>query len=293
MSAEQVLEISELTKRYGDNIALKGFNYKFTAGVYGLLGPNGAGKSTLMNIITDNIKPTSGQVLLNGKPTTENAKTAKEFRAILGFMPQQQGLYPDFTLERFLYYMSALKGLSKKAAGEQIKKIVKSVNLKGCEKKRLGGFSGGMRQRAMIAQTLLGDPKIIILDEPTAGLDPKERIRIRNLISEIAFEKIVIIATHVVSDIEFIAKEVLFLKKGNLIDSGAPHLLCEKISGKVFEITASESDVREISAKYKVGNISKDEENVFVRVISENASENYSYKAIKPVLEDLYLYYFD
>lgn len=293
MSAEQVLEISELTKRYGDNTALKGFNYTFTAGVYGLLGPNGAGKSTLMNIITDNIKPTSGQVLLDGKPTTESAKTAKEFRAGLGFMPQQQGLYPDFTLERFLYYMSALKGLNKKTAGEQIKKIVKSVNLDGCEKKRLGGFSGGMRQRAMIAQTLLGDPKIIILDEPTAGLDPKERIRIRNLISEIAFEKIVIIATHVVSDIEFIAKEVLLLKKGELINSGAPHLLCEKISGKVFEITASESDVRDISAKYKVGNISKDEENVYVRIISENAPENYNCKAKKPDLEDLYLYYFD
>ncbi len=293
MSAEQILKISELTKRYGDNTALKGFNYTFTAGVYGLLGPNGAGKSTLMNVITDNIKPTSGQVLLDGKPTTENAKTAKEFRAGLGFMPQQQGLYPDFTLERFLYYMSALKGLSKRTAGEQIKKIVKSVNLEGCEKKRLGGFSGGMRQRAMIAQTLLGDPKIIILDEPTAGLDPKERIRIRNLISEIAFEKIVIIATHVVSDIEFIAKEVLLLKKGELIDSGAPHFLCEKISGKVFEITASESDVSDISAKYKVGNISKDEENVYVRIISENAPENYNYKAKKPELEDLYLYYFD
>lgn len=293
MSAEQVLKISELTKRYGDNTALKGFNYTFTAGVYGLLGPNGAGKSTLMNIITDNIKSTSGQVLLNGKPTTENAKTAKEFRARLGFMPQQQGLYPDFTLERFLYYMSALKGLNKRAACEQIKKIVKSVNLEGCERKRLGGFSGGMRQRAMIAQTLLGDPKIIILDEPTAGLDPKERIRIRNLISEIAFEKIVIIATHVVSDIEFIAKEVLLLKKGELIDSGAPHLLCEKISGKVFEITASESDVRDISAKYKVGNISKDEENVYVRIISEKAPEKYDCKAKKPDLEDLYLYYFD
>ncbi|MBD5130043.1 MAG: ABC transporter ATP-binding protein [Ruminococcaceae bacterium] len=287
------LSISGLTKKYGTTLALNNFDYTFTAGVYGLLGPNGAGKSTLMNIITDNLKPSGGEVKFDGKPTTENAKTAAEFRAELGFMPQQQGLYPNFTLERFLYYMAALKGLEKSIAREQIKKIVRSVNLEGCEKKRLGGFSGGMKQRALIAQAMLGDPKIIILDEPTAGLDPKERIRIRNLIAEIAFEKIVIIATHVVSDIEFIAKEVLLLKKGKLIDSGAPHLLCEKISGKVFEITASGSDLGGISEKYKIGNISKDEDNIYVRIISENAPEEYNYKFKKPDLEDLYLYYFD
>lgn len=287
------LSISGLTKNYGKTLALDNFNYTFTAGVYGLLGPNGAGKSTLMNIVTDNLKPASGEVNFDGKPTSGNAKASAEFRAALGFMPQQQGLYPNFTLERFLYYMAALKGLEKSAAREQIKNILKSVNLEGCEKKRLGGFSGGMKQRALIAQAMLGDPKIIILDEPTAGLDPKERIRIRNLIAETAFDKIVIIATHVVSDIEFIAKEVLLLKKGVLIDSGAPHSLCEKISGKVFEITASESDLNGISEKYKIGNISKDEDNIYVRVISESAPENCDCKARKPDLEDLYLYYFD
>ena len=167
------------------------------------------------------------------------------------------------------------------------------MNLGDARNKRLGGFSGGMKQRALIAQAMLGDPKIIILDEPTAGLDPKERIRIRNLVAEIAFEKIVIIATHVVSDIEFIAKEVLLLKQGELIGKGKPHELCRTIEGKVFEITASEDELSKISDSYKVGNISKDEQNIYVRVISESEPEGYAYTSVKPELEDLYLYNFD
>lgn len=284
------LNINNLKKDYGSFTALNGFSYEFTAGVYGLLGPNGAGKSTLMNIITDNIKATSGEVKFNEKPTSE---MGAEFRKILGFMPQQQGLYPNFTLERFLYYMAALKGMEKKEAKEDITRLLKLVNLTDCMSKRLGGFSGGMKQRALIAQAMLGDPQIIILDEPTAGLDPKERIRIRNLISEIAFEKIVIIATHVVSDIEFIAKEVLLLKRGEIINAGKPHELCQSISGNVFEISATEDKLPEISGKFKVGNISKDEKNIYVRVISENSPSGYEYKQCKPDLEDLYLYYFD
>lgn len=182
--------------------------------------------------------------------------------------------------------------MKKGDAKPQIEKLLKLVNLQDGQNKRLGGFSGGMKQRALIAQAMLGEPKVIILDEPTAGLDPKERIRIRNLVAQIAFDKIVIIATHVVSDIEFIAKEVLLMKRGEIIDSGAPHILCEKIDGKVFEITADESMLDEISAKYKVGNISKDEKNIYVRVISEQPP-TYECKTCKPDLEDLYLYYFD
>lgn len=283
------LNITNLTKKYGDLTALDSFTYEFTAGVYGLLGPNGAGKSTLMNVITDNLKATSGEVRFDGVSTTE---MGAGFRKILGFMPQQQGLYPNFTLERFLYYMSALKGMKKQDAASDIERLLNLVNLQEHRNKKLGGFSGGMKQRALIAQAMLGDPKVIILDEPTAGLDPKERIRIRNLIAEIAFDKIVIIATHVVSDIEFIAKEVLLLKKGKIIDSGKPHELCEKIIGKVFEITTSEDKLSEISNKYKVGNISKDEEKIYVRVISESTPE-YEYVTCKPDIEDLYLYYFD
>lgn len=284
------LTLTNITKQYGNFTALNSFTYEFTPGVYGLLGPNGAGKSTLMNIITDNLKATSGTVKFDGISTTE---MDADFRKILGFMPQQQGIYPNFTLERFLYYMAALKGMKKSDAKADIERLLRLVNLQDSISKRLGGFSGGMKQRALIAQAMLGDPKIIILDEPMAGLDPKERIRIRNLIAEIAFEKIVIIATHVVSDIEFIAKEVLLLKKGEIIGSGKPHELCERISGNVFEITTNENSLPGISAKFKVGNISKDEENIYVRVISENPPIDYQYKACKPNLEDLYLYYFD
>lgn len=284
------LEISNLTKQYGTFTALRGLSCEFTAGVYGLLGPNGAGKSTLMNIITENLKPTSGTVRYNGQNTSE---MGAEFRRLLGFMPQQQGLYPNFTLERFLYYMAALKGMSKQDARADIERLIGLVNLGDSRNKRLGGFSGGMKQRALIAQAMLGDPKIIILDEPTAGLDPKERIRIRNLVAEIAFEKIVIIATHVVSDIEFIAKEVLLLRQGELIGKGKPHELCRTIEGKVYEIMASESELSEISDIYKVGNISMDEHSIYVRVISETEPGGYEFTPVKPELEDLYLYYFD
>lgn len=284
------LSLSNLTKRYGKFTALNNFSYQFTAGVYGLLGPNGAGKSTLMNIITDNLKPTSGEIRFDGKSTYE---MDKEFRKILGYMPQQQGLYPSFTLERFLYYMAALKGMKKSEAKEDISRLMRLVNLQDSASKRLGGFSGGMKQRALIAQAMLGEPKIVILDEPTAGLDPKERIHVRNLISEIAFEKTVIIATHIVSDIEFIAKEVLLLKNGEIIDSGKSHELCEKIKDKVFEITVKENKMSEISDRYKISNISKDENNIYIRVISDVPPINYDYKTCKPDLEDLYLYCFD
>ncbi len=284
------LSINNLTKQYGSFLALKDFTCEFTSGVYGLLGPNGAGKSTLMNIITDNIKPTFGNVQFDGQDTQ---KMGAKFRELLGFMPQQQGLYPNFTLERFLYYMAALKGMSKQDARTDIERLISLVNLNGVRSKHLGGFSGGMKQRALIAQAMLGNPKIIILDEPTAGLDPKERIRIRNLIAQVAFERIVIIATHVVSDIEFIAKEVLLLKQGELIGKGKPHELCASIDGKVFEITTSEDKLSAISQAYKVGNISKDNKKIYLRIISEREPDGYIYKSVIPELEDLYLYYFD
>lgn len=285
-----MLEIKELNKVYGTNHALKDFSYQFTAGVYGLLGPNGAGKSTLMNIITDNLSATSGEVVWHGENTL---KMGKMFRKVLGYMPQQQGMYSNFTLIRFLYYMAALKGMSKSDAEDQIEKYLKSVNLQDVKFKKLGTFSGGMKQRALIAQAMLGNPKVLILDEPTAGLDPKERIRIRNIISEIAFDKIVIIATHVVSDIEFIAKEILFLKKGIIVKSGVPHEICNGISGKVFEIKAPPEKLDELSKEYKIGNISKDEKFIYVRVVSDEKPNSYGHTEVKPTLEDLYLYIFD
>lgn len=284
------LEIRDLTKYYGKKIALNGFNAVLTPGIYGLLGPNGAGKSTLMNIIADNINADHGEVIFDGVNTI---KLGKEFRKVLGYMPQQQGIYDNFTALRFLYYIAALKGLNKKQAKEQIDKALKLVNLTEEAHKKLGSFSGGMKQRILIAQAILNDPKILILDEPTAGLDPKERIRIRNMISEIGFNKIVIIATHVVSDIEYIAKEIIMLKNGHLIEKKPPTELLGSVREKVFEIRDSEDVIKQIEVNYKIGNIAKDKEEVILRIISDTPPIKYNHRLVNPVLEDVYLYLFD
>ncbi len=284
-----LLQINELTKRYGkDKTALNKFSYEFTDGIYGLLGPNGAGKSTLMNIITQNLAPTSGTVFADGKNAAE---MGREYRKLLGFMPQQQALYPDFTLTRFLYYMAGLKGISKADAVPQIENLIQRVNLSEYSLAKLGGFSGGMRQRALLAQALLGDPKIVILDEPTAGLDPKERIRLRNLIAETAFDKIVMIATHVVTDVEFIAKEVLLLKDGEIVDSGSPGKLCDRINGKVYELLTQQEQLSNIQKQMRIANITRENERICVRVLSENVPD-IEHRAVAPNLEDLYLYHF-
>ena len=182
------LTIQNLTKTYGNKVALRDFSYTFTPGIYGILGANGAGKSTLMNLITDNVKRDSGSILWNG---TDILKLGREFRREVGYMPQQQGMYPDYSARDFLCYMAAVKELPRKESRQQIEELLAVVNLSEDAHKRLGGFSGGMRQRVLLAQALLGDPKILILDEPTAGLDPKERLRLRQYISDLARNKIV------------------------------------------------------------------------------------------------------
>ena len=269
------LEIKGITKVYkkGAVKALDNFSVTLTPGVYGLLGPNGAGKSTLMNIITDNLNADGG--------------------AVLGYMPQQQGLYDDFTLNRFLWYMAALKGLKKKEAKEKITQLLETVNLTDAAHKKLGSFSGGMKQRALIAQALLNNPEILILDEPTAGLDPKERIRIRNFISEIAEDKIVLISTHVVSDIEFIAKEIILLKKGQLISHDSPNKLTKELENKVFEVEIQREDLKYFQDNYRVSNLCHNDNSIIVRIVTDNPPTDCQYTTAKPTLEDLYLYIFE
>ena len=286
------LEIKNISKTYkkGTVKALDDFSVTLTPGVYGLLGPNGAGKSTLMNIITDNLNADSGEVLYDG----ENIKKlGKDYRSVLGYMPQQQGLYDDFTLNRFLWYMAALKGLKKKEAKEKIISLLETVNLTESAHKKLGGFSGGMKQRALIAQALLNNPKILILDEPTAGLDPKERIRIRNFISEIAEDKIVLISTHVVSDIEFIAKEIILLKEGKLISHNTCNNLTKEIENKVFEVEIEKEELKYFQENYRVSNLFHSGDKITVRIVTDTPPKNYAPKPVPPTLEDLYLYVFE
>ena len=285
------LKIEQVTKTYGAKHALNQFSVVLKEGIYGLLGPNGAGKSTLMNIITDNLAATSGTVYWEGKKIQS---LGKQYREILGYMPQQQGMYDEFTVEHFLCYMASLKGMKRKDAKEQINQLLSVVNMTQNRKKLLKGLSGGMKQRVLLAQALLNDPKILILDEPTAGLDPKERIRIRNLISEIALNKIVLLATHVVSDIEYTAKELILMNEGVLIAKDTPSNLIKMVTNQVWELKVKEADLKEIAKKYKVSNIIAEEDGIVVRIIEkkEAIESQWNPVMVRPNLEDLYLYLF-
>lgn len=284
------LTINELTKEYIKGVrALDGITMELTEGVYGLLGPNGAGKSTMMNILTDNLKATSGQVLYNDEPMD---KLGKNYRKELGYMPQQQGLYAGFTLNRFLYYMASLKGIKKNDAKKQIPELISLVNLSDVANKKLSSFSGGMKQRALIAQALLGNPHIIILDEPTAGLDPKERVRIRNLVSEISLNRIVIVATHVVSDIESIAKDVIMMKKGKLINMLPPEEFCDELVGEVYEFEVEPGALPDIYKKYIVTGVTNNQGMVRVRVVVNKEKSLQDWVSVTPTLEDVYLKFF-
>lgn len=223
------IEIKQLVKKYGRKEALAGVSMELSQGIYGLLGPNGAGKSTLINILVGNLAPTDGEVLCNG---TKIEQMGKEYRRILGYMPQQQTIYPSFSGREFLNYMAVLKEVPKEQICERIEQVAAMVNLLEELEKRLGAYSGGMKQRILLAAAILNDPAILILDEPTAGLDPRERIRIRNLISKLAADKIVLIATHVVQDIEGISKEIILMNQGNIIRKDTIANLTEGISSE-------------------------------------------------------------
>lgn len=246
-----------------------------------------------MGILTGNLPATEGRVLFNGEDIN---RLQLDYIKTLGYMPQQQGIYKEFTAEQFLFYIASLKDVKKKEAKEQIAELLQRVNLYEVRRKPLGGFSGGMKQRVLIAQAMLGNPQILIFDEPTAGLDPKERIRIRNLISELSFEKIVLIATHVVPDIEFISKEIMIMEKGRLIRKGTAEQLLEEMKGRVWEISLTEEAYNAHKEGLRISSILRWGENICVRVIAEreqlDAVDALAVTVMEPTLDDLYLYLF-
>lgn len=283
-----ILTFDKISKSYGKNKALSEFTAEFSEGVYALLGPNGSGKSTLMNILTDNLKADSGSIYFNGENVL---KMGARFREKIGFMPQYPGLYGSFTAESFLWYIAALKGINKKTAELQIGEVLTAVELSDVADHRISTFSGGMKQRLALAQAVLGDPSVLILDEPTAGLDPKQRIAIRNYISRISFDKIVIIATHVVPDIEYIAKDVIMLKKGIIADNAPLAELLRKIDGCVWRVKTKDECVQYYQNKYKVTNILKEDDGVSVRILSDTKPDENAIP-VTPTLDDYYLHVF-
>lgn len=286
------LNLVDVQKRYREKDAVRGFTFTFTFtftnGVYGLLGENGAGKTTLMRLICGILQPTNGSI------TCDNIRISDmgtEYRRLLGYLPQDFGYYGDFTAVRFLNYMATLKALPRDYAKGRVEELLELVDLKDVKNKKLKTYSGGMLRRIGIAQALLNEADILILDEPTAGLDPKERVRFRNLLSEYAGDKIVILSTHIVSDVEAIADEVLLMKKGKFVLQGTVQKLTEKANGKVWELTVSPSEARKWQARTTVANLRHEGKDMVLRIVSDNMPSKQAVPC-EATLEDLYLYYF-
>ena len=279
-----LLEIKNITKAYKGKIVLNNFSLDMTCGVYGLLGPNGAGKSTLIGIITGLISPDSGMI-------NYTDKWGSVLNDTLGYLPQYQDYYKNFTAEEFLAYVIALKNFPPKNQKKYISDLLETVNLADNRKKKIRTFSGGMKQRLGIAQAIIGEPNVIIFDEPTAGLDPKERIRFRNIISSLGKDKIVILATHIVTDIAYIAKEVILLDQGNLLASASQDKIIEKVRGKVWHYNCENERIIDVMSKYRVSNVIAGGDRCIVRVVSEEKPFN-SAEQVEPNLEDTCLYCF-
>ena len=281
------LRTDQLGKCYKGNIwGLKEFSLNIDSGILGLLGPNGAGKSTLMRILATVTKPTEGKASWNGD---DIAHSPENVRQILGYLPQDFGIYPNLSATEFLSYLAAARGISGKPARRRIDQLLELVNLGDARKRRLGSLSGGMRQRVGIAQALLNDPELLIVDEPTAGLDPEERIRFRNLLSELSGNRIVILSSHIVSDIEAAATSIAIMSKGYLLVHDAPEALLRLVAEKVWEVVIASSELTELKRTHIVGSTTRTTEGVRVRIVGERAPAALA-QQVTPTLEDAYLW---
>ena len=280
------LSIQHVGKKYRGGVrGLDDFTLELTPGVLGLLGPNGAGKSTLMRILATVTRPTEGRAEWNGVDIVAKPDAV---RAVLGFLPQDFGVYPNLSAQEFLEYIAAAKGIDARAARKRIDELLVLVNLTDARKRQLGGFSGGMRQRVGIAQALLNDPQLLIVDEPTAGLDPEERVRFRNLLSELGGERIIILSTHIVSDVEATATHIALINKGKLVASAAPEDLLRDVEGRVWEWMVSSAELTDAKQRFRISSTIRRSDGVRVRAVSETAPTPNAQR-VAPTLEDAYL----
>lgn len=282
------LKCNNLTKQFGHFTAVDHLNLTMTNGVYGLLGVNGAGKTTLMRMLCTLMYPTSGTITCNGKDIFQ---MDNDYRNLLGYLPQEFGFYPEFTVRDYLMYIATLKGVRTVVAKKRVRELIEQVGLSKVGNKKMKKLSGGMKRRAGIAQAMLNDPKILILDEPTAGLDPNERIRFRNLISELSEERMVLLSTHIVSDIEYIANEIWLMKDGKLVQSGTSKELIQSMPVSVWQVVVDKSFVSSMMRKYKISNIKTESDGVEMRIISKEKPFPDA-RRIEASLEDVFLYYF-